>query len=59
MCYIGPKRRQTKREERKRIEKEMERNLDEIDQHNQLGPGADNIIDKSGGPKSLSGGTRV
>ena len=59
MCYIGPKRRETKREEKKRIEKEMERNLDENDQHIHLGPGADNIIDKSGGPRSLTGGTRV
>jgi len=59
VCYIGPKRRHTKREERKRMEKEIERNLDENDKHIQLGPGVDNIIDKSGGPRSLTGGTRV
>ena len=52
MCYIGPKRRQARRKEIKRIEKEMERNLDEINQHIQLGPGVDNIIEKSGGPRS-------
>ena len=41
------------------MEKEIERNLDENDKHIQLGPGVDNIIDKSGGPRSLTGGTRV
>ena len=40
-------------------EKEMERNLEENDKHIQMGPGADNIIDSTGGPRSLTGGTRV
>ena len=41
------------------MEKEMERNLEENDKHIQMGPGADNIIDSTGGPRSLTGGTRV
>ena len=57
VCYIGPKRRKTKKEKRKILAKEMERNLEDIDRSVHKDPDA--MEEGQMGPRSLTGGTRV
>ena len=59
VCYIGPKRKRTRRETRRILEKEMERNLEDNDKNVHMEPGTEAEGEHQTGPRSLTGGTRV